>query len=108
MENILNRHYAALLGLGGEWNVADVKLDVAARRVDIWLEYAKRTAICPKCGRLTALHDQQPERVWRHLDTMQFETLIHAKTPRVRCSDDEVKVIELPWAEKGSHFTLLF
>ena len=108
MENILNRHYAALLGLGEEWKVSEVKLDVAARRVDIRLEYASRTAICPKCGRLMPLHDQQPERVWRHLDTMQFETLIHAKTPRVRCPDDKVKVVELPWAEKGSRFTLLF
>ena len=35
MEDILSRHYAALLGLGEEWNVTDVKLDVAARRVDI-------------------------------------------------------------------------
>lgn len=108
MEDILNRHYAALLGLGEEWKVTDVKLDVAARRIDIWLEYAKRSAICPACGRLMPLHDQQPERTWRHLDTMQFETLIHAKTPRVKCADDKVKVIELPWAEKGSRFTLLF
>ena len=108
MENILNKHYAALLGLGEEWTVSDVKLDVAARRIDIWLEYSQGSAICPVCGRLMPLHDQQPERTWRHLDTMQFETLIHAKTPRVRCSDDKVKVIELPWAEKGSRFTLLF
>lgn len=34
MEDILNRHYATLLGLGEEWKVADVKLDVAARRID--------------------------------------------------------------------------
>ena len=32
MEDILNRHYAALLGLGEEWNVTGVKPDVAARR----------------------------------------------------------------------------
>ena len=64
MEDILNRHYATLLGLGEEWKVADVKLDVAARRIDIWLEYSKRSAICPVCGRLMPLYDQQPERAW--------------------------------------------
>lgn len=47
MEDILNRHYATLLGLGEEWKVADVKLDVAARRIDIWLEYSKRSAKHP-------------------------------------------------------------
>lgn len=108
MEDMLTRHYATLLGLGDEWRVSDVKLDVSARRIDIWLEYAVHSAICPECGRLMPLHDQQPERVWRHLDTMQFETLIHAKTPRVKCESHKVKVIELPWAMKSSRFTLLF
>ena len=75
MENILNKHYATLLGLGEEWTVSDVKLDVAARRIDIWLDYSQCSAICPVCGRPMPLHDQQPERTWRHLDTMQFETL---------------------------------
>ena len=72
---------AALLGLGEEWNVTDVKLDVAARRIDIRLEHAERSAICPACGRPMPLHDQRPERTWRHLDTMPFETPIHAKAP---------------------------
>ena len=53
-------------------------------------------------------HRQQDERTWRHLDTMQFETLIHARTPRVSCPEHGVRVIKLPWAKKYSRFTLLF
>ena len=109
MENDpINQHYATLLGLGTAWKVAKVDLNVLGRRLDIFLEYAADAAICPVCGKLGNVYDQQPERVWRHLDTMQFETLIHAKTPRVKCADHKVKVIELPWASKSSHFTLLF
>lgn len=107
-DETINRHYASLLGLGTEWRVAKVDLNVSAKRLDIYLEYAVGSAICPVCGRLGPVYDQQPERVWRHLDTMQFETLIHAKTPRVKCSDHKVKVIEIPWASKSSRFTLLF
>lgn len=104
----VKQHYAALLGLGEEWTVTDVALDVAAKRVDIYVEYANRSAICPECGELAGVHDRLEERSWRHLDTMQFITEIHARTPRVSCPKHGVKVIELPWASKSSRFTLLF
>lgn len=104
----VKQHYAALLGLGDEWTVTDVALDVEARRVDVFLDYARKSAICPECGGLAGVHDRLAERCWRHLDTMQFATVIHARTPRVSCPRHGVKVVELPWAAKGSRFTLLF
>lgn len=104
----INEHYGLLLGLGEEWEVTDVVLDLPGKRVDIYVSYKERSAICPVCGRLVGVHDRQAERVWRHLDTMQFETRIHAETPRSDCPEHGVKVIELPWADKSSHFTLLF
>ena len=106
--DFLNHHYARLLGLGEEWRVRRVNLDVARRRLDIYLDYVEKAALCPQCGALAGLHDSQPERTWRHLDTMQFATFIHARTPRVKCPEHGVQVIELPWAEKHGRFTLLF
>lgn len=104
----VKQHYAALLGLGEEWSVTDVALDVGGMRIDIYVEYAEKSAICPECGELAGVHDRLEERSWRHLDTMQFVTEIHARTPRVSCPRHGVKVIELPWASKSSRFTLLF
>ena len=104
----VNQHYATLLGLGEEWTVTNVALDVGGRRIDICVEYAKKSAICPECGALSGIHDRLAERSWRHLDTMQFMAVVHARTPRVSCPKHSVKVIELPWASKGSRFTLLF
>ena len=66
----VNEHYSVLLGLGEEWVVSKVELDVAGRRVDIFVEYAKKAAVCPECGELAGLHDSLAERTWRHLDTM--------------------------------------
>ena len=48
----VNQHYAALLGLGEEWTVTNVALDVGGRRIDIYVGYAKKSAICPECGEL--------------------------------------------------------
>jgi transposase len=108
MGKMLTKHHGTLLGLGDEWQISDVELDVAARRLDIWLEYNVQSAICPECGMPISFHDQQPERVWWHLDTIQFETLLHVRTPCVSYESHKVKIVELTWAAKNSRFTLLF
>jgi len=109
LQNELHRHYGLLLGIKSPWEVHGVKLDMAGRRVEIKLEWAMgNTVACPGCGKQCTVADHAPERTWRHLDTMRFETLIRARVPRSRCPQDGVKTISVPWAEPGSRFTLLF
>ena len=63
---------------------------------------------CPVChedGK--PVHDTQ-DKVWRHLNFFQYKAFIHCRTPRVRCSEHGVRLIEVPWAAPGSGFTLLF
>lgn len=45
---------------------------------------------------------------WRHLNFFQHHCYITATVPRVKCTDHGVKRIKVPWARKGSKFTLLF
>lgn len=63
---------------------------------------------CPECGKTCALYDHQPERRWRHLDTCQFRTILHAEPPRSHCSEHGPRTVKLPWAEPNSRFTALF
>src|SRR5260370_7025247 len=63
---------------------------------------------CPECAVPYALYDHGPERLWRHLDTMQFETVLKARVPRINCQQHGVKTVEVPWAGKNSRFTLMF
>jgi hypothetical protein len=82
LANELQRHYGLLLGIQSPWQVRDVKLELANKRVEIelvWMAGAK--AVCPVCGTVGALYDLAPERTWRHLDTMQFQTVIRARVP---------------------------
>lgn len=109
LESELHRHYGLLLGIKSPWGVSGVKLDLGGRRVEIGVEWGRGHEVpCPECGKPCAIADHAPERTWRHLDTMQFETLIRARVPRSRCPDHGVKTIGVPWAEPGSRFTLLF
>ncbi|MEF3169454.1 MAG: transposase family protein [Deltaproteobacteria bacterium] len=45
---------------------------------------------------------------WRHLNFFQHHCYITAKVPRVRCEGHGIRQIEVPWARKGSMFTILF
>lgn len=101
--------YRHLLGLESPWTVANVNLDVATQRVDVYVEHPKgQKWPCPHCGELLPVYDHSEERVWRHLDSCQFLTFLHARPPRVKCPQHGVRQVQLPWAEPKSRFTLLF
>jgi transposase len=101
--------YEALLGLKDPWKVTKVELDPAASRVDVWIK--DRSGVkwsCSECRRKASVYDHSEERVWRHLNTCQFGTYIHARLPRVKCPEHGVRQVSAPWAEPGSRFTLLY
>jgi transposase len=109
MDNELQKHYALLLGINSPWEVKAVELKLAEKKVEIELGWQWGSAAqCPECGRACSIHDSAPERTWRHLDTMQFETLIRARTPRSECPEHGVKTMRVPWAAPQGRFTLHF
>lgn len=100
--------YQAILGLAEPWVVERVELCEAEHAVHVFVEAAAGTTFtCPDCGAPGPVYDHA-ERHWRHLDTCQFTTLLVARVPRVQCGTHGVKTVRVPWAEKGSRFTLLF
>lgn len=104
----LTEHYRLLLGLDAAWEVSNVSLSVEEKRVEISLQHLGGPVTCPECGAECSIADHAPERTWRHLDTMQFETRLCARVPRANCKTCGVKTTEVPWAGKHSRFTLLF
>ena len=109
MDSELQKHYALLLGIGSPWEVKSVDLKLQDKKVEIELGWQwGSSAICPECGKECSLYDCAPERTWRHLDTMQFQTIIRARAPRSNCPDHGVKTVTVPWAEPQGRFTLMF
>lgn len=104
----LTKHYQALLGLDEFWAVAAVDFSLEEKKVEIALTHGGGRLTCPDCGAACPQADLAPERQWRHLDTMQFQTLLRARLPRAKCAACGVKTIAAPWAGKHSRFTLLF
>ena len=101
-----------LLGLGIEspWELTDQRLETDKTPHELHLEVKADRGTryaCPACGQSCAAHDFQ-DKSWRHLNFFQHHCYVHASVPRVKCPEHGVKQIEVPWARKGSAFTLLF
>ena len=109
MDTELQKHYAMLLGVNSPWEVKDVQLKLDDKKVVIELGWEWGSdATCPECGQRCSIHDCALERTWRHLDTMQFETIIRARVPRSDCKEHGVKTMKVPWAAPQGRFTMLF
>lgn len=100
--------YQQILGLSGCWHVKDVALSVETLKVLVHVEHAAGARFaCSECGVEQAVYDHTQERMWRHLDSCQFQTLLVARIPRVKCAQHGVLHATVPWGEARSRFTLL-
>lgn len=101
--------FETVLGLGPDWQVAEVTLDETSGRVTLDLSLRSGAKIvCPECGRSCAIYDRGASREWRHLDTMQLRTLLRARVPRANCPKHGPQTIRVPWADPMARFTLAF
>lgn len=99
--------FETILGLQHPWRVARVELKTDTERVELWVEHGDTRWPCPECELALPCFDHADERTWRHLDTCQFETHLHARIPRVQCPTHGVKQVRVPWAEPRARFTML-
>lgn len=100
--------YEQILGIGAPWFVEEVELRLEQGEVHVFLQHEEREKwACAECGEMLPLYDHQEERRWRHLDTCQYQTILHAEPPRTKCEVHGVRVVGLPWAEPHSRFTVL-
>ena len=98
--------YAKLLGIQAPWAVRDVQLVDEEKQVEVFIDHTGPVT-CPDCGQETSRYDVR-ERRWRHLDTMQYRTILVAQVPRAKCEKHGVKQVHVPWSEPGSRFTAFF
>lgn len=91
------------LGLRKPWKVKEVRMDIEKQRVEIEIESEGGT-VWGEGGQRLKVQGYE-KRKWRHLDTMQFETVIIAEVPRVKYENGKTEVVNVPWAERYSRMT---
>lgn len=90
--------YQSVIAPPKPWKVVRVECFNDAFRVDVWLEHDPSKFRCPECMAECSVRDHAPERVWRHLDTCEFQTYIHARLPRVQCNEHGIVTACVPFA----------
>lgn len=103
-----NAFYESLIRVGSDWRVTRVETDHGKNQVDVYLEYVPKQAPSPETGELCPIYDYRPERAWRHLDTMQYKTYLHARVPRVLLPSGKADTITVPWSDGSSRQSWLF
>ena len=96
-----------MLKLPFPWEVAEVKIDEEAQDIKVYIEYKSEEGVCPKTGEICKLYDRR-ERSWRHLDTMEYQTWIVSRLPRIKNSLGNYHFIPVDWAEPGWEHTVKF
>jgi transposase len=99
--------YERILGIEEPWRVERVDLQLEAGEIHVYLDHGEYAWRCVECGGVCSLFDHQPERRWRHLDTCQYRTILHAQIPRTDCPEHGARAVKVSWAEPGSRFTVL-
>jgi len=99
--------FEQMLKLPEPWKVSGVTIDEENKRVEVHVAYEAKEAPCPQTGEICPVHDRI-KRCWRHLDTMDYETWICSRLPRVRNSLGELHLIAVDWSEPGLSHTRLF
>jgi len=99
--------FTLALGLENPWTIKELVFNKETLRLDIHLQFKKGHKFKMLDGNEYTAYDSI-ERRWQHLNFFQHQCYLHAKVPRVKQSDGQIQTQSVPWARKGSGFTLLF
>ena len=100
--------FTAALNLSGGWKVERCEFSGEPKRLELWLDFTPGTKFAlPGQKELCPVHDTV-QKEWRHLNFFQYETILHARVPRIWTPEGKVVLAEVPWSRPGSGFTLLF
>jgi len=101
--------FTIALGLNLPWQVSSVsfKENNKTKELHIDLSFERGSQFVSTDGDSYTAYDTV-ERTWQHLNFFEHKCFIHALVPRVKQKNGKIVTQQVPWARKGSGFTLLF
>jgi len=100
--------FEKVLGLNESWKVQDIHLDMEELKVKVVLDSIVKRGQWEDSSGTKAQVQSYEVRQWRHMDTMQLETIIEARVPRLLKKDGSTEMVKVPWADSSSRWTLMF
>jgi transposase len=101
-----------LLELPHEWEVYKVsfseKSESKGKQVHIYIRYTDDQGVCKQTGEICSIYDYRPERIWRDLDILGYNSYLYCRVPRVKNSLGNVVSVPVPWADEDNRNTKRF
>ena len=89
--------FEKMLRLTWPWHVERVEYDGEQERVNVYVEHEQGVKFpCSECGQDAPVYDHTGSKEWRHLNTMQAQTIVHTRLPRTQCKQCGVKLVFPP------------
>lgn len=96
-----------MLGLVKPWVLYKAETDTNMD-LHLYIKFEKGSKfVCKDCENLCPVYDTK-EKVWRHLNCFEHKTFIHCNVPRIECKEHGVHMVDVPWANGTTGFTILF
>jgi len=108
---MMQKLFETALGIQAPWHVKSVDFNVAAKRLDIEVDFERgsrfRDDSEDEGSEAHKVHDTVAKE-WRHLNFFEHECYLKARVPRVKRGDGKVRLIMPPCSGVVKGFTLLF
>lgn len=107
-----NELFAKALLIEKPWFVEEVKFDLAAGKLEIWIDFERGSTFYFEDKELGIKGHfkayDTANKTWRHLNFFQYQCLLHAWVPRVDLGNGKYRQVQTPWEGLAAGFTLLF
>ena len=102
--------FGKALGVDKPWFVASVNFDLAAKRLDINLDFVRGTTFPFEQNGIIGEYKAYDtiEKEWRHLNFFEHECYLKARVPRIKTPDNKIHLVLPEWSGLQNGFTLLF
>ena len=97
--------YAQSLSLAAPWKITG--LNILSERKQVVVEVKCPSGLAwgdPLTGERAQIKDWQ-EREWRHTDSLEYQTIVKCRVPRITLSDGTTTMVSVPWAGPHGRFT---
>ena len=107
-----NDLFAKALMIEKPWFVEEIKFDLAAGVLEIWIDFERGSTFYFEDEELGIKGHfkayDTTNKTWRHLNFFQYQCLLHAWVPRVDLGNGKFRQVQTPWEGHAAGFTLLF
>ena len=105
MQKEIEKIIVKSIGMSDNYFVENIDIDEEQMSIDIIISSVSSNGFeCPECHAQKKVYDKLNKK-WRHIDFAKYKVYVRCMTPRIKCEDHGVKLVDVSWAKQRHQFT---